>query len=56
MCVCDSNGNFLKLILLIKLIYIYIYIYIFELERQSVRASERNSVIAGSNPTQANFL
>ena len=54
MCVCDSNGNFLKLILLIKLIYIYIYI--FELERQSVRASERNSVIAGSNPTQANFL
>ena len=56
MCVCDSNGNFLKLILLITHKTHITHIYIFELERQSVRASERNSVIAGSNPTQANFL
>ena len=27
-----------------------------ELIAQSVRASERNSVVVGSNPTQANFL
>ena len=29
------------------------YIYLIA---QSVRASERNSVVVGSNPTQANFL
>ena len=28
----------------------------YELERQLVRASERNSVVVGSYPTQANFL
>ena len=33
------------------------YIYtIYDLIAQSVRASERNSVAVGSNPTQANFL
>ena len=37
-------------------IYIYIYIYTHGLIAQSVRASERNSVVVGSNPTQANFL
>ena len=37
-------------------VYIYIYIYIVDLIAQSVRASERNSVVVGSNPTQANFL
>ena len=39
------------------LIYMYIYsLYIYSLLAQSVRASERNSVVMGSNPTQANFL
>ena len=33
--------------------YIYIYIYMYILY---IRASERNSVGVGSNPTQANFL
>ena len=41
----------------IYMIYKYIYIYITHgLIAQSVRASERNSVVVGSNPTQANFL
>ena len=31
-------------------------IYTHGLIAQSFRASERNSVVAGSNPTQANFL
>ena len=35
----------------------YIYsLYIYSLLVQSVRACERNSVVVGSNPTQANFL
>ena len=36
--------------------YIYVYICMFGLIAQSVRASEWNSVVVGSNPTQANFL
>ena len=43
-------------IYVITIIYIYITIYIYDLIAQSVRASERNSVGMGSNPTQANFL
>ena len=45
-------------------IVIYNYTYSFEvyiyithgLIAQSVRSSERNSVVVGSNPTQVNFL
>ena len=32
------------------------YIIYYGLIAQSVRASERNSVVVGSSPTQANFL
>ena len=35
---------------------LYIYIYIYSLIAQSVGAPERNSVVAGSNPTRTNFL
>ena len=39
-----------------KYIYIiYIHKYIYSI-LQSVRASERNSVVVSSNPTQINFL
>ena len=37
-------------------ICIYIYIYIYMYIAQSVRASERNSVVAGSNPSQSGQL
>ena len=38
-------------------LFMYIYIYIIYIQiAQLVRASERNSVVVGSNPTQANFL
>ena len=43
------------------LVYIYIYmqfgsVLIYVYIAQLVRASERNSLVVGSNPTQASFL
>ena len=48
-----KNAN--KKIYIYKYIYIYIYIHIY-IYIYIYIASERNSVVVGSNPTQANFL
>ena len=42
-----------NLIIFVYILCVYIY---HGLIAQSDRASERNSVVVGSNPTQANFL
>ena len=47
MCVCVC------VCVCVFIMYVYICIYIII---QSVRASERNLGVVGSNPTQANFL
>ena len=58
-CVCVCVDIYIIYICMYICIYIYIYIYIYVcnvLITQSTLASERNSVVVGSDPTQTKFL
>ena len=55
MCVCVCVCVYIIYIFIYTYMYVYIFIYNV-LITQSALASERNSVVVCSNPTQTNFL